>query len=231
MAVATTPTPPLSLFESPNEKTPIKNASCFMAKSSEVSLSRTLNANSRNMHDDNDASNNPEIIAFDKFMNNLEGDNKKYYGALMAQLGEAHELLDQKGEIERSDADELAALKSALEEEQETVASLENENARLTKDRDLVKAKLKVLKKEKTKLGDGHDKLVKDLDDLVKDYKALESENSILIKSNEQLQASLDKYDIASTSNSSTCDHANILEELAMLKEEKSLYVETNEQL
>ena len=48
----------------------------------------------------------------------------------MAQLGEAHELLDQKGEIERSDANELAALKTALEEEQETVASLENENAR-----------------------------------------------------------------------------------------------------
>ena len=158
-----------------------------MAKSSEVSSSKTSNANSRNMHDDDDASINPEIIAFDIFMNNLEGDNKKYYGALMAQLGEAHDLLNQKGEIEREDTDELAALKIALEEVQETVASLENENARLTKDRDLVKAKLKVLKKEKTKLGDGHDKLAKDLEDVVKDYKTLESENSILIKSNEQL--------------------------------------------
>ena len=132
---------------------------------------------------------------------------------------------------EREDADELAALRNALEEEQETVASLEDENAKLTKDRDLVKAKLKVLKREKTKLGDGHEKLVKDLDDLIKDYKSLESENSILIKSNEQLQARLDTYDIASSSNSSSCDHANLIEELSTLKEELSLYVETNEQI
>ena len=54
-------------------------------------------------------------------------------------------MLDQKGEIEREDANELAALKTALEEEQETVPSLEDENARLTKDRELVKAKLKLL--------------------------------------------------------------------------------------
>ena len=72
VAVAATPTPPRSLFESPNEKTPIKKASCFMAKSSEVSSSRTQNTNSRNMHDDDNASINPEIIAFDKFLNNLE---------------------------------------------------------------------------------------------------------------------------------------------------------------
>ena len=102
MAVATTTTPPPSLFESPNEKTPIKKASCFIAKSSEVSSSKPPNANSRNIHDDD--SSNPEIIAFDKFMSNIEGDSKKYNGALMSQLGEAHELLDKKGEIEREDA-------------------------------------------------------------------------------------------------------------------------------
>ena len=45
----------------------------------------------------------------------------------------------------RSDANELAALKIALEEEQEIVASLEDENARLTKDREFFKAKLKLL--------------------------------------------------------------------------------------
>ena len=94
MAVATTTTHHPSLFESPNDKTPIKKASCFMAKSSEVSSPKPSNTNSRNMHDDDDDSSNPEIIAFDKFMSNLEGDSKKYYGALMAQLGEAHELLD-----------------------------------------------------------------------------------------------------------------------------------------
>ena len=64
-----------------------------------------------------------------------------------------------------------------------------------------------------------------------KDYKTLENENSILIKSNEQLQARLDQYDIASSSTSSTCDHANLIEELATLKEELSLYVETNTEI
>ena len=59
----------------------------------------------------------------------------------------------KKCEIEREDANELAALRTALEEEQETVASLEEENSRFAKDRDLVKAKLKLLRKEKTKLG------------------------------------------------------------------------------
>ena len=56
---------------------------------------------------------------------------KKYYGAILSQLGEAHDLLDRKGEIEREDADELAALRNALEEEQETVASLEETIAKL----------------------------------------------------------------------------------------------------
>ena len=59
----------------------------------------------------------------------------------------------------------------------------------------------------------------------------MESENSLLIKSNEQLQTRLNEYDIASSSTSSTCDHANLIEELATLKEELSLYVETNDQI
>src|SRR4051794_8256419 len=203
-----------------------------MAKSSEVSLTISSHNNS-NMHmDENDNSSmNPEIIAFDKCLSKLEGDNKKFFGALMTQLAEAHDLLDQKGEIEREDANELAALKTALEEEQQTIASLEDESARLLKERDCAKTKLKVLKKEKTKLDEAHDKIVKDLDDLVKDYKNLESENSTLINENEQLQARLNKYDVASSSSSTICDHANIIEEIAMLKEENSLYVETNVQL
>ena len=39
--VAMAKNPPPSLFDSPNEKAPIPNASCFMAKSSEVSSSKT----------------------------------------------------------------------------------------------------------------------------------------------------------------------------------------------
>ena len=88
-----------------------------------------------------------------------------------------------------------------------------------------------MLKKEKTKLGVAHDKLTKDLENLIKDYKALESENSILIKSNEQLETRLAQYDVASSSTSSTCDHAKIIEEHAQLKEDNSLYVETNKEL
>src|SRR3954464_5360667 len=153
-AIATASTPPPSLFDAPNEKATRKNASCFMAKSSEVSLSNSSHDVSTNMpmDENNNSSMNPEIIAFDKCLSKLEGDNKKFFGALMTQLAEAHDLLDQKGEIEREDANELAALKTALEEEQQTVASLENESARLLKERDCAKAKLKVLKRTKPSL-------------------------------------------------------------------------------
>ena len=69
-----------------------------------------------------------------------------------------------------------------------------------------------MLKNDKTKFEVGRDKLAKDLVNLIKDYKALESENSILIKSSEQLQTRLAQYDVASSSTSSTCDHANVIE-------------------
>src|SRR3954466_3361348 len=78
VAMAKTPTPS-SLFDSPNEKAPIPNASCFMEKSLEVSSSKPSNDNSSNMHDDSDARTNSEIIAFNKCLNNLEGDNRKYF--------------------------------------------------------------------------------------------------------------------------------------------------------
>jgi hypothetical protein len=47
----------------------------------------------------------------------------------------------------------------------------------------------------------------------------LESENSILTKSHEQLQIQLTKNDVPSSSTSS-CDHANIIEENDRLKYE-----------
>jgi hypothetical protein len=76
-----------------------------------------------------------------------------------------------------------------------------------------------VLKKEKNEFGVGHDKLVKDLEDLDKAHKALKREHSILIKSHEQLQIQLTKNDVPSSSTSS-CEHANIIEENARLKDE-----------
>ena len=109
--------------------------------------------------------------------------------------------ISKMGALEREYAIDVASLKNDLEEEQETVASLEEQLetlevsqneifAKLTKERDHAKAQLKMLKKEKAKFGVGHDKLVKDLDDLDKAHKALESEHSILTKSHEQLKAS-----------------------------------------
>jgi hypothetical protein len=47
----------------------------------------------------------------------------------------------------------------------------------------------------------------------------LESEHSILAKSQEQLQIQLTKNDVPSSSTFS-CDHANIIEENARLKDE-----------
>ena len=60
---------------------------------------------------------------------------------------------------------------------------------------------------------------MKDLDELDKAHKALKSEYSLLSKSYEQLQIRLAKYDVPSSSTS-TCDHANIVEENARLKDE-----------
>ncbi|KAK1685307.1 hypothetical protein QYE76_046155 [Lolium multiflorum] len=86
-------------------------------------------------------------------------------------------------------------------------------------DEGFMRAKVKLLKKEKAKFGVAHEKLVKDLDDLDKAHKALNSEHSLLTKSDEQLQIRLDKYGVPSSSIS-TCDHANIIEENARLKDE-----------
>ena len=63
------------------------------------------------------------------------------------------------------------------------------------------------------------EKLVKDLDELDKAHKALKSEFTLLSKSYEQLQIRLASYDVPSSSTPS-CDHANIIEENARLKDE-----------
>ena len=59
-------------------------------------------------------------------------------------------------------------------------------------------------------------------------HKALENEHSSLGESYEQLQTQLASYDVPT---SSTCNHANLIEEHAKLKDEISLYVDTNHQL
>ena len=53
------------------------------------------------MDDDDSSSSNPEIIAFNEHASNLQGDNKKYFGIVMSELAEEHDIIDKKCEIER----------------------------------------------------------------------------------------------------------------------------------
>jgi hypothetical protein len=94
---------------------------------------------------------------------------------------------------------EIASLKDSLEGDEEERATLEEKLdsieesnneviSKLIKERYHARAKVKMLKKEKIEFGVGHDKLVKDLEDLDKVHKVLKSEHSILAKSHEKLQ-------------------------------------------
>ena len=89
---------------------------------------------------------------------------------------------------------------------------LEVAHAYLTKDLDHLEKANKLTKDELKKLGENHDLLQATY------KKALGSLSDPIIVEN-----------IASSSTSSTCDHAKLIEEHAELKEEMSLYVEANE--
>ena len=75
-------------------------------------------------------------------------------------------------------------------------------------------------KKKRVEFGVGHDKLTKNLEKLTKAHKALEGEHSTLTKSFEQLQIQSTKIDAPPSSSTSSCDHANIIEDNARLKNE-----------
>ncbi|KAK1696173.1 hypothetical protein QYE76_012870 [Lolium multiflorum] len=231
VALASLSTNSSSPSESPNEVIHVEEESCLMAKSSEVSSPSPSmpNISSDLGVDDASLKVKQEMLEFDEFMFNLQGINKKHVSNLMARLAQQNDMLEKKGQIEREDSLEIHALKNALEESQETIASLEerlenleepqDEINKLTKARDHARAKTKLLKKEMAQFGVDHEKLVKDLDELDKAHKALKSEYSLLSKSNEQLQIRLASYDVPSSSTPS-CDHANIIEENARLKDE-----------
>ncbi|KAK1605542.1 hypothetical protein QYE76_029215 [Lolium multiflorum] len=231
VALASLSTNSSSPSESPNEVIHVEEESCLMAKSSEVSSPSPSmpNISSDLGVDDASLKVKQELLEFDEFLLNLQGINKKHVSNLMSRLAQQTDMLEKKGQIEREDSLEIHALKNALEESQETIASLEerlenleepqDEINKLTKARDHARAKTKLLKKEKAQFGVDHEKLVKDLDELDKAHKALKSEYSLLSKSNEQLQIRLASYDVPSSSTPS-CDHANIVEENARLKDE-----------
>jgi chromosome segregation ATPase len=203
-----------------------------MAKANEVpsSISSKHALNYDDMDDAISLKIKEEIVAFEYFMANLQGESKKHFGALMCQLGEANERLELIGKSERNAANKIADLENELEEEQEARAALEeqletleesqNESySQIIKERDLARAKLKKLKKKQVEFEADHTRLKEDKERLEEAHKALERENSSLGESYELLQTQLAKYEMPSSSNPS-CDHANIIEENARLKDE-----------
>ncbi|KAK1695928.1 hypothetical protein QYE76_012625 [Lolium multiflorum] len=131
--------------------------------------------------------------------------NERCISQGLKQLVETFELDKVKDQetIERAQlmAQELDASKKELEVS----------HASLTKDLDHLEKANKLVKDELKKLGENHDLL----QDTYK--KALGSLNDPIVAKN-----------VASSSTSFTCEHAKLVEEHVRLKEELSLYVETN---
>jgi hypothetical protein len=219
-----------SLFDSPNEN---KSTRCLMAKTSEVTSSPTTST-----HDDGDLDDasslriKEELVAFDTFISNLQGETKKHVGALMSRIGELEDLLEEKGKIERDDAISLFHLRSSLQEIEESHARLEEQldtieeshnvaHSKIVKDRDMYFAKNKLMQKDKAEFVVGHVRLIEDMEKLVNAHKALESEHSSLKESHAQLQTRLANLEKPSTSTPiCACDNANLLKENARLKVE-----------
>ena len=97
LAIASTSS--VSLFESPNENLSTNNASCFMAHISEVSP--TTPKAVPDIDDHASLVIKKELVAFDTFMANLQGETKKHVESLMRQVGTADCLLEEKAKIER----------------------------------------------------------------------------------------------------------------------------------
>ena len=163
----------------------------------------------------------------DVFLTNMQGETKKHVEALMAQLGEAQDLLEEKERLEREAADEIASLTQAHEEEhnlrvtlEESVLNLEVSNnlniSKLTKERDHALALVNVLKKEKLSLEVGHAKLLKDSAILDEAHKALKREFASLSKScgQPQMEASKEKEVEVLDSTNPCCEHLKEIDRL-----------------
>jgi len=123
-----------SPIESPNEDIHMKEENCFMAKSSEVSSPNPSMPNIANDLGVDPASLKvkQEMLEFDDFISNLQGNTKKHVSSLMVRMAQLNDTLEKKCQIEREDSLEIHALKNALEECQETIASLKNLKRNLT---------------------------------------------------------------------------------------------------
>ena len=212
-ALAMSSTTP-SLFSSPNESPIVKNARCLMAKTSEVKLSP--NSISHDIDDAMSLEVKEEIIAFDKFMTNLQGEGKKHFGSIMSRIGELEDELELKGEIEREDAHAKVSLQSSLEDEQEAHALLKEQLAKITKDRDLYFAKCKIVQNEKSELVVAHARLCEDFESLENTHKVLTSDHERLLKSRDQLQTRISILEKPSTSTPLNTN-ANVVKDKARI--------------
>ena len=150
VAIATSPSPKVSLFDSPNENS-ITTHKCLMAKAtnkvtSNIKTSISTNPSLMDCVEDGEEAKEEEN-EFDKFMGKLKGETKKHFVALLEQLGEANDIIESHEETitkmeghSREYADEIADLSIALEEEQGLRAALEESQnldlAKLKKDHD-----------------------------------------------------------------------------------------------
>jgi hypothetical protein len=55
-----------------------------------------------------------EMLDFDDFIFNLQGERKKHVGSLLSCLGQLEEILEEKCRIEREDSLEIASLRMLL---------------------------------------------------------------------------------------------------------------------
>ena len=95
IAIASTPSSSTaSLFDDPNEN--IIKATCLMAQGSLVTSSSSPSTPLPSIGDAFSLKVKREIVELDEFLENMEGSTKVHVEALMSQLGEVHELLDEK---------------------------------------------------------------------------------------------------------------------------------------
>jgi hypothetical protein len=115
--IATTSTPPTSLFESPNEDSPINNVKCLMAKDSEVSPtpSSISKTNDTSLNDLASLRLKEEIMAFDEYVSSVQGVHKLHFESLMSQYGQTLEKLDEQRRLEKEYVHEIASLKDSPE--------------------------------------------------------------------------------------------------------------------
>ena len=109
---------------------------------------------------------------------------------------------EEKCRIEREDSITIASLKASLEEEEEYRVSLEERLDSLDESNDLIISKI-----------------IKERDHAIAQYKMLKKEKVEFGVGNAQLQTQLSKINVPSSPTSS-CNHANIIEENARLNDE-----------